>query len=218
MALCDGFGEVRGHLVGDNRNWDQPIPCESLGFWSPKTKPDGGTKSTILNGQLVIDHFHGDRWFIQKRKDTHPCFHTSTFTARLKMRIDALACLLNWNLDERLYSGATLSLTTFETSRWGFSWKQEYKTHKRKYIMTKIIASSIADIDYRCEETEDGCCPVSASCVTISNPDSLLAVKQGLILEWEAVKNHSSDWAHVRKPLVVSMSRRNEELRLHNQV
>jgi hypothetical protein len=55
--------------------------------------------------------------------------------------------------------------------------------------------------------------------VTIPNPNSLPAVKQGLFMEKEAEKKNSHlDALHVREPLVVSISQRSEELRLYNLV
>jgi hypothetical protein len=49
-------------------------------------------------------------------------------------------------------------------------------------------------------------------------PISLPAVKQGLILEYEAGKRTYLNELDVRKPLVVSISQRSEELSLYNQV
>jgi hypothetical protein len=55
--------------------------------------------------------------------------------------------------------------------------------------------------------------------VTIPNPNSLPAVKQGLFMEKEAEKKNSHlDALHVRQPLVVSISQRSKELRLYNLV
>ncbi len=57
-----------------------------------------------------------------------------------------------------------------------------------------------------------------ANCLTISNVDSFPAVKQGLILEYKAEMSTYQNELNVRKPLVVSISQRSEELRLHNLV
>ncbi len=51
-------------------------------------------------------------------------------------------------------------------------------------------------IDYRCE---DGCFPVSASCLTISNPDSLSSSETGNNPGIRSWKKHSSDWARCQK-------------------
>jgi hypothetical protein len=48
----------------------------------------------------------------------------------------------------------------------------EQKKRKKEQLNGLLYGT----IDYRCE---DGCFPVSASCVTISNPDSLSSSEKG---------------------------------------
>jgi hypothetical protein len=70
-------------------------------------------------------------------------------------------------------------------------------------------------IDYRCEY---GRFPVSASCVTISNPDLLSSRETGVnpgIRSWKSTYLIELD---VWKPLVVSISQETEERRLYNLV
>jgi hypothetical protein len=54
--------------------------------------------------------------------------------------------------------------------------------------------------------------------VTISNPDLLSSSTPGLLLEYEAENNAHQIKLEVRKPLVVSISQKREELRLYNIV
>jgi hypothetical protein len=73
----------------------------------------------------------------------------------------------------------------------------------------------IQPVDYRCE---DGRFQVSASCVTISNPDYLsrsVTVVNPVIRSWKSTHLIELD---LRNPLVVSISQRSEELRLYNVV
>ncbi len=69
--------------------------------------------------------------------------------------------------------------------------------------------------EYSCE---DGYYSVSSSSVTISNPDSPSSSETGVnpgIMSWKSTCLIELD---VRKPLVVSMSQRSEEMRLYNLV
>jgi hypothetical protein len=61
---------------------------------------------------------------------------------------------------------------------------------------------------------EDGPCAVSAGCVTISNPDLLSSSETGVNPGLRSWKNTNLNELNVRKPLVVSASKRSEELRL----
>jgi hypothetical protein len=70
-------------------------------------------------------------------------------------------------------------------------------------------------IDYRCE---DGRIPLSASCVTISNPVPLSGSETGVNLGIRSWKSAYLNELDVRKSLVVSILQRSEELRLHNLV
>jgi hypothetical protein len=70
-------------------------------------------------------------------------------------------------------------------------------------------------LDYRCE---DGRFPVPASCVTISNPDSLSSSETGVNPGIRSWKNTYLNELDVRKPLVQSISQKSEELRLYNLV
>jgi hypothetical protein len=76
---------------------------------------------------------------------------------------------------------------------------------KYEQVMTQ------SNIDYG---SEDGCCPVFASCVTISNPHLLPSGEPGVnlgIRSWKSTRLIELD---VRKPLVISISERSEELTL----
>jgi hypothetical protein len=71
-------------------------------------------------------------------------------------------------------------------------------------------------LGYKCEH---GCFRVSAQVAwQFQIQIGFSAVKQGLILEWEAEENTHLNRLDVRKPLVVSISRRSEKLRLYNLV
>ncbi len=70
-------------------------------------------------------------------------------------------------------------------------------------------------VDYRCEL---GRYSVSVSCVTISNPDSLFSSETGVNSGRRRSKSTHLNELDVRKPLVVSMSQRREELRRYNLV
>jgi ABC-type multidrug transport system permease subunit len=69
---------------------------------------------------------------------------------------------------------------------------------------------------------EDGRFPVSATCVTISNPDSLSSSKAGVNFEIRSWKSTHPNELDVRKPLVVSISQKEkkkiEEQKLYNLV
>jgi hypothetical protein len=65
---------------------------------------------------------------------------------------------------------------------------------------------------------EDGRFPVSASCVTISNPNLLSSSETAVN---PGIKSRKSTYLNdhdVRKPLVLSISQISEELRLYNLV
>jgi hypothetical protein len=87
--------------------------------------------------------------------------------------------------------------------------------NKKEILFIERIRRSAACIDFRFEY---GCSPLSASCVTISNPDlvssSDTGVKSG-IRNWKSTYLIELD---VRKPLVVSIFQKSEELRLYNLV
>jgi hypothetical protein len=70
-------------------------------------------------------------------------------------------------------------------------------------------------IDYR---FEDDCFPVTASFVTIPNPDSLSSIETGDT--WNKKLKYITYLIDldVRKPLLVYISQRSEELRLYNLV
>ncbi len=70
-------------------------------------------------------------------------------------------------------------------------------------------------MDYRCE---DGRFPMSASCVTISNPDSLSSNASGVNPGIESWKSTHLNELDAKKPLVVYISQRGEELGLYNLV
>jgi hypothetical protein len=59
---------------------------------------------------------------------------------------------------------------------------------------------------------------VSANCVTISNPDSLSNSETGVNPRIISGKCTHLNELDVRKPLVVSISKRSEELRLYKLV
>jgi hypothetical protein len=67
-------------------------------------------------------------------------------------------------------------------------------------------------IDYWCEY---GRFPMSASCVTISNPDSLSGSATGVNPGKRSWRSTYLNELDVRKPMMVSISQRSEELRLH---
>ncbi len=70
-------------------------------------------------------------------------------------------------------------------------------------------------VDYR---FEDDRFPVSASCVTILNPDLLFSSETGVdpvLRVWESIHDNQRD---VREPLAVSISQRSQDLRLYNLV
>jgi hypothetical protein len=64
-------------------------------------------------------------------------------------------------------------------------------------------------------QREDDCFLVSANCVTPSDPDPLFISSTRVDSRVKSRKKHSSGWANVRKPSVVSLSRRSEVLRLY---
>ncbi len=53
-------------------------------------------------------------------------------------------------------------------------------------------------LDYGCE---NGSFPLSASCMTISNPDSLSSSETGVNPGIRSWKKHSSDWARCQKAI-----------------
>ncbi len=67
-------------------------------------------------------------------------------------------------------------------------------------------------IDYRCD---DGRFPVSASCVTTSNPDLLSSSEKGVNPEIRIWKSTYLNELDARKPLVLSISQRSEERGLY---
>jgi hypothetical protein len=103
--------------------------------------------------------------------------------------------------------------------RWG---SVKYKTviriiycpsYIRNFESTHCLACSI-HVDFRRENAHFS---VSASCVTISNPDLLSSNETGVNPGIRSWKKHLNE-LDVRKPLVVSISQRSEELRLYNLV
>ncbi len=70
-------------------------------------------------------------------------------------------------------------------------------------------------IDYKCG---DGRFPVSANCVTISNLDLRSSSETWVNPGKRSEKSTHLNELVLRKPLVVSISQRSEELRLYNQV
>ncbi len=79
----------------------------------------------------------------------------------------------------------------------------------------RSITQSIYSIDYRYEDVRF---QVSASCITISNLDLFSSSETGVnpaIRSWKITFLIEHD---VRKPLLVSISQRSEELRLYNLV
>jgi hypothetical protein len=75
-----------------------------------------------------------------------------------------------------------------------------------------------SSIDYRCE---DGRFPVFASCVAILNPNSIFNSETGVNSGIRSLNNHFSDSLielEVRKPLMVSISQKSEELKFYNLV
>ncbi len=96
-----------------------------------------------------------------------------------------------------------------------FSWLPLADTYEH-FVNLCIFLSSASHsdqtIDYRCE---DGRFPVSVSYLTISNPDLLSSIETGVnpgIRSWKSTYLNEID---VRKPLVVSISQKSEELRLY---
>jgi hypothetical protein len=66
-------------------------------------------------------------------------------------------------------------------------------------------------MDYECEEP---LFPVSASCVTISNPDSISSSERGITSGIKTEESTYLNELYARKPLVVFISQRRKELRL----
>jgi hypothetical protein len=73
----------------------------------------------------------------------------------------------------------------------------------------------VPTIDYRCDYD---LFPVPASCVTIFKPDSLFSSETGVDSGTRIWKSTYLNELDIWKPLVVSNSQRNEELRLRNLV
>ncbi len=94
------------------------------------------------------------------------------------------------------------------------------KTWKKQEIRRKLIPDRSViwiwrTIDYRCKDIS---LQVSASWMTILNPDSLSRSETWVNPGIRSWKSTYLNELAVRKPLVVSISQRSEELRLHNLV